>query len=62
MIEDEELAIFESELIKLMNEYRKCVDHSLKVKIHEDMAWLKTVVISAGTHEHHLKINDLESV
>lgn len=62
MIEDGELAIFESELIKLMNEYRKCVDHSLKVKIHEDMAWLKTVIISAGTYEHQLKMNDLESV
>lgn len=50
MITEEELAIFEYELIKLMDEYRKCVDQSLKLKIQEDMTWLETAVSSTGTH------------
>ena len=50
MITEEELAIFEYELIKLMDEYRKCVDQSLKLKIQEDMTWLKTAVSSTGIH------------
>lgn len=50
MLTEEELAIFEYELIKLMDEYRKCVDQSLKLKIQEDMAWLKKAIFSTGIH------------
>jgi len=50
VLTEEELAIFEYELIKLMDEYRKCVDQSLKLKIQEDMTWLKTAIFSTGMH------------
>lgn len=55
MITDEELAIFEYELIKLMDEYRKCVDQSLKLKIQEDVSWLKTAILSTGAYEQTIE-------
>lgn len=55
VITDEELAIFEYELKKLMDEYRKCVDQSLKLKIQEDMAWLKTAIFSTGSYERTIE-------
>lgn len=55
MITEEEFAIFEYELIKLMDEYRKCVDHSLKLKIQEDMAWLKMAIFSTKSYEQTIE-------
>ncbi|MCH4826519.1 MAG: hypothetical protein N2C11_04905 [Planococcus sp. (in: firmicutes)] len=55
MITEEELAIFEYELTKLMEEYRKCMDQSLKKKIQEDMAWLKTVIFTTGSYERTIE-------
>lgn len=46
MITAEELAIFESELTKLTNESRRCVDQSLKLKIQEDVAWLRMAIVT----------------
>lgn len=55
MITEEELAIFECELIKLMEEYRKCVDQSLKLKIQEDIVCLKTAISSTGAYNEKLE-------
>lgn len=55
MIAKEELVIFEYELAKLMEEYQKCVDQSLKKKIQEDVKWLETSIFSAGTHEQTIE-------
>ncbi|MBT2570564.1 hypothetical protein [Planococcus sp. ISL-110] len=55
MITEEELAIFEYELIKLMEEYRKCVDQSLKLRILEDMACLKMAISSPGAYEEKIE-------
>lgn len=55
MITEEELAIFECELIKLMGEYQKCVDQSLKLKIQEDMECLKTAISLTGAYEEKLE-------
>ncbi len=49
MIGEEEIAIFEYELMKLMDEYRKCVDQSLKMNIQEDIVLLRSVIFSAGS-------------
>ena len=55
MIAEEELAIFEYELLKLMEEHRKCVDQSLKLKIQEDMACLKMAISSIGAYEEKIE-------
>lgn len=46
MITAEELAIFKSELTKLTNESRRCVDQSLKLKIQADVTWLKMAIVA----------------
>lgn len=55
VITEEELAIFEYELIKLMDEYRRCVDQSLKLKIQEDMVWLRTAIFSISSYEETIE-------
>lgn len=55
MITEEELAIFEYELTKLTDEYRECVDQSLKLKIQEDMVWLKTAIFSTSSYKQTIE-------
>lgn len=55
VITEEEFAIFEYELFKLMDEYRRCVDESLKLKIQEDMVWLRTAIFSINSYEETIE-------
>ncbi|WP_185960014.1 hypothetical protein [Planococcus soli] len=55
MITEEELAFFEYELIKLMAEYRRCTDQSVKLKIQEDMVWLKSAIFSINSYEQSIE-------
>ena len=48
MITREEKKIFECEIKKLTDEYHECAESRLKIRIHEDALWLKSVVLCAA--------------